>query len=332
MTKEKMKIYRRRQTVLLICIAVVIIAVITAIVLIFVSKDSEPIKNSEKPTVSQTDESGLPVDGGKENQQGSICFEESEITIKVGETYIAKVINDSGNTDSYIWESSNVSVASVDNGEIRGQSEGSCNITVTINGTNLSASLRVNVETGNTTENGHEINVENGLTYIDGILIANKSYSMPADFDPGVNQEALDAFDEMAADAAEEGLSIYISSDYRSYYDQERIYNSYVERDGQEAADTYSSRPGHSDHQTGLAFDLNSIDDSFGYTPESDWVAANAHKYGFIIRFPKGKEDITGYQYEPWHIRYLGVEKAAEVFESGLCLEEFLGIDSVYKD
>ncbi len=164
MTKEKMKIYRRRQTVLLICIAVVIIAVITAIVLIFVSKDSEPIKNSEKPTVSQTDESGLPVDGGKENQQGSIRFEESEITIKVGETYIAKVINDSGNTDSYIWESSNVSVASVDNGEIRGQSEGSCNITVTINGTNLSASLRVNVETGNTTENGHEINVENGLT------------------------------------------------------------------------------------------------------------------------------------------------------------------------
>lgn len=143
MTKEKMKIYRRRQTVLLICIAVVIIAVITAIVLIFVSKDSEPIKNSEKPTVSQTDESGLPVDGGKENQQGSIRFEESEITIKVGETYIAKVINDSGNTDSYIWESSNVSVASVDNGEIRGQSEGSCNITVTINGTNLSASLRV---------------------------------------------------------------------------------------------------------------------------------------------------------------------------------------------
>ena len=120
MTKEKMKIYRRRQTVLLICIAIVIIAVITAIVLIFVSKDSEPIKNSEKPTVSQTDESGLPVDGGKENQQGSIRFEESEITIKVGETYIAKVINDSGNTDSYIWESSNVSVASVDNGEIRG--------------------------------------------------------------------------------------------------------------------------------------------------------------------------------------------------------------------
>ena len=75
-----------------------------------------------------------------------------------------------------------------------------------------------------------------------------------------------------------------------------------------------------------------SIDDSFGLTPESDWVAVNAHKYGFIIRFPEGKDEITGYQYEPWHIRYLGVEKATEVYESGLCLEEFLGIDSVYKD
>lgn len=333
MTKEKMKIYRRRQIILLICVDVIIIAIVTAIVLIFISKDKEPIKNGVNPTASQTDESGIPVDGGKENQQGSIRFEESEITIKVGETYNAKVINESGNSDDYIWESSNLSVASVDNGEIKGQSEGSCNITVTINGTNQSASLRVNVETEDITENNsHDITVENGITYIDGIMIANKSYSMPADFDPGVNQEALDAFNEMAADVADEGLSIYISSDYRSYYDQERIYNNYVERDGQEAADTYSSRPGHSDHQTGLAFDLNSIDDSFGYTPESDWVAANAHKYGFIIRFPEGKEDITGYQYEPWHIRYLGVEKATEVFESGLCLEEFLNIDSVYKD
>ena len=103
MTKEKMKIYRRRQIILLICVAVIIIAIVTAIILIFISKDNEPIKNGVNPTASQTDESGIPVDGGKENQQGSIHFEESEITIKVGETYIAKVINDSGNTDSYIW-------------------------------------------------------------------------------------------------------------------------------------------------------------------------------------------------------------------------------------
>ncbi len=176
--------------------------------------------------------------------------------------------------------------------------------------------------------------VENidGMTYIDGILIANKTYSLPADYDPGVNEEALNAFYEMQEDAAAEGLNIYISSDYRSYDDQERIYNSYCDSDGQEIADTYSSRPGHSDHQTGLAFDLNSIDDSFGLTPESDWVAENCYKYGFIIRFPEGKEEYTGYQYEPWHIRYIGTEKAAEVYESSLSLEEFLGIESKYAD
>ncbi len=173
---------------------------------------------------------------------------------------------------------------------------------------------------------------KNGMTYIDGILIANKSYSLPSDYDPGESSEALDAFYEMQADASDEGLNIYISSSYRSYEDQARIYQNYCDTDGQEAADTYSSRPGFSDHQTGLAFDLNSIDDSFGYTPESDWVSANCHKYGFIIRYPKGKEDITGYQYEPWHIRYIGVDKATAVYESGLCLEEYLGIDSAYKD
>lgn len=173
---------------------------------------------------------------------------------------------------------------------------------------------------------------KNGMTYIDGILIANKSYSLPSDYDPGESSEALGAFYEMQADASDEGLNIYISSSYRSYEDQERIYQNYCDTDGQEAADTYSSRPGFSDHQTGLAFDLNSIDDSFGYTPESDWVSANCHKYGFIIRYPKGKEEITGYQYEPWHIRYIGVDKATAVYESGLCLEEYLGIDSAYKE
>lgn len=183
-------------------------------------------------------------------------------------------------------------------------------------------------------EDGAKYPIENidGMTYIYGILIANKTYSLPADYDPGADQEALDAFDEMQADAAAEGLDIHISSGYRSYDLQKSLYERYCESDGKELADTYSSRPGHSDHQTGLAFDLNSIDDSFGYTPESDWVAENCYKYGFIIRFPEGKDEYTGYQYEPWHIRYVGVEKAEEIYKSGLSLEEFLGIDSKYED
>ena len=176
---------------------------------------------------------------------------------------------------------------------------------------------------------------ENGitqLTFIDGILIANKTYALPSDYDPGTDSTALAAFDEMQKAAYADGCNIYISSGYRSYARQVEIYNRYVAQDGQEYADTYSSRPGYSEHQTGLTFDLNSIDISFADTPEGKWVAENCHKYGFIVRYPEDKEDITGYTYEPWHIRYLGVEKATAVYESGLCLEEYLGITSSYED
>lgn len=167
-------------------------------------------------------------------------------------------------------------------------------------------------------------------TYIDGILVVNKSYGLPPTYNPGNDKEALAEFDKMKADAAKEGLNIYISSGFRSYDHQVRTYSRYVYYDGQEMADTYSARPGYSDHQTGLAFDLNSVDDSFGLTKEAVWVEEHCHEYGFIIRYPKGKEDITGYQWEPWHLRYLGIEKATAVYESGLSLEEYLGIDSVY--
>ena len=111
-----------------------------------------------------------------------------------------------------------------------------------------------------------------------------------------------------------------------------QLYQRYVDRDGKEQADTYSARPGYSEHQTGLAFDLNEVSDAFIGTPEAEWLAAHAQEYGFIIRYPADKVAITGYKYEPWHVRYLGKETAAAVYESGLCLEEYLGIDSVYAD
>ncbi len=177
-----------------------------------------------------------------------------------------------------------------------------------------------------------DIEVVDGLTYVNGILIANKSYSLPADYNPGVLPEAQSAFDEMAEGAAKDGIKLYIASGFRSYDYQAGLYQRYVERDGAEMADTYSARPGHSEHQTGLAFDLNEISDAFAGTPEAEWLAEHAHEYGFIIRYPADKEDITGYSYEPWHVRYLGKEIAEKVYESGLCLEEYLGIDSVYAD
>ena len=136
--------------------------------------------------------------------------------------------------------------------------------------------------------------------------------------------------DAMAAEAASLGLNLYISSGFRSYWSQESIYNRYVNADGQAAADRYSARPGHSEHQSGLTFDLNSIDESFAYTAEGEWVRDNAHRFGFVIRYPPGKEAITGYIWEPWHLRYLGVAVATELYSTGLTLEEYLGVTSQY--
>ena len=104
-------------------------------------------------------------------------------------------------------------------------------------------------------------------------------------------------------------------------------------RDGKQEADTYSARPGHSEHQTGLAFDLNTIDDSFANTAEGKWINDNCYRYGLILRYPKGKEEITGYQYESWHLRYVGKELAQKLYNNGnwMTLEEHFNITSKYE-
>lgn len=182
------------------------------------------------------------------------------------------------------------------------------------------------------TKKNYPIYEKNGITYVDGIIIANKTYSLPSAYDPGdILPDCKAAFREMQNAAFSKGLSIYISSGYRSYSSQDSIYNRYVRQDGRSLADTYSARPGHSEHQTGLAIDLNTITQAFGNTAEGKWVASHCHEFGFIIRYPKGKEHITGYSYEPWHLRYVGVEKATKIYESGLCLEEYYGITSKYQ-
>ncbi|WP_294754905.1 M15 family metallopeptidase [uncultured Ruminococcus sp.] len=171
-----------------------------------------------------------------------------------------------------------------------------------------------------------------GITYIQGALIANKTYSLPADFAPGLDPTCENQFYKMTNDASKQGLYIYFASGFRSYEYQSQIYNNYVARDGQAVADTYSARPGHSEHQSGLAIDVNSIDDSFALTPEAKWLADHCHEYGFILRYPQGKEDITGYQYESWHVRYVGTDLSYAIRNSGLTMEEYFGIDSKYKD
>ena len=174
------------------------------------------------------------------------------------------------------------------------------------------------------------IEVRNGVTYVNGVLIANKTYALPENYNPGVDKTAQAAFNEMQAAAAKDGRQLTICSGFRSYTTQKGLYDRYCARDGKAAADRYSARPGHSEHQTGLAFDINRASSAFTSTPEAKWLSENCWKYGFIIRYPEGKENITGYMYESWHIRYLGKDLAKKVYDSGLTLEEYLGITSKY--
>lgn len=137
---------------------------------------------------------------------------------------------------------------------------------------------------------------------------------------------AKDAFEKMAKDAKKENLNIIVMSSYRSYIYQDNLYNRYKEEDGTEAADTYSARPGYSEHQTGLAIDVyNGKEDytNFENTKEFKWMQKNAYKYGFILRFPKDKTDLTGYMYESWHYRYVGKKIATYIHNNNLCFEEY---------
>ncbi len=141
--------------------------------------------------------------------------------------------------------------------------------------------------------------------------------------------EALPAMFKAAQSA---GLPLTMASGYRSEAYQAQLYNSYVVKDGQAAADRYSAKPGTSEHQTGLALDVcasNSscaLEQSIGQTATGQWIASHAHEYGFIVRYLEGKESVTGYQYEPWHLRFVGVELAAQLHKSGQTMEEFFGL------
>lgn len=189
-----------------------------------------------------------------------------------------------------------------------------------------------------TTSKGFSGKVVNGITYIDGYLIANKSYSLPSTYGPGLLSSTRDAFNKMQGDAKAIGFNLYIGSGYRSYYDQKSIYNNYVARDGQIVADTYSARPGFSEHQSGLAIDVCDygvsacISSGFDNTSQAKWLSDNCYRYGFILRYLKGKENVTGYMYESWHLRYVGVDLATKLYNNGnwITLEEYFGIDSKY--
>lgn len=171
------------------------------------------------------------------------------------------------------------------------------------------------------------------------LIIVNKYYYLDKNYEPEdlvyiegyysswpgayMKKEAYEHFKEMVDAAREDGIKLWSQSPYRSYQTQLSIYNRYVSRAGQAEADTYSARAGYSEHQTGLAVDINEVDESFAYTKEYQWLINNSYKYGFILRYPEGKEYITGYQYEPWHYRYIGVEDAKKIYNLDITYEEY---------
>ena len=168
------------------------------------------------------------------------------------------------------------------------------------------------------------------------LIEIDSTYSLYGDkYKIELSKECFDAFLKMYNDAKDAGYGFKINSAYRSYEKQNTIYNNYVNTDGKANADTYSARPGHSEHQTGYAFDVRDYpftNDDYSKTKSFTWVSENAYKYGFIIRFPENKEYITGYQYESWHYRYCGIECSTYIHNHDITFEEYYEYFIKYKN
>lgn len=191
---------------------------------------------------------------------------------------------------------------------------------------------------------GYEIDAASSLT-----VVVNKHRKLnPSTYVPEsltrikterLRAEAAQAYQQMVRAAKAEGVNIVAVSGYRSYAQQSSLYDSYVQQYGQATADTIAARPGHSEHQTGLAMDVGNasgvcaLQDCFEGTPVGKWVAEHAHKYGFIIRYPNGEQEVTGYAYEPWHLRYVGPVLAETMYDWPVdhpeedTMEEFFGLE-----
>lgn len=314
---KKRKILWGRVFASVFLIIVLLLIVILSITVFLKNDDKKPKNNN--PTASDSSSADESVSGG--NTVNSITASSDYIYLLAGKTKSVTVQFQADNASDFEaaeWTSSDESVATVDNsGNITGVAPGTCTVKVSCE----HASDEINVTVRN-------IEIKDGITYIDGIMIVNKIYGLPETYNPGDTlPETKDAFERMSEDAAKENLNIYVGSGFRTYEYQVEIFNNYSDIYGEEEANRFSSKPGHSEHQTGYTIDCNTIDSAFGDTRESDWLAQHCADYGFIVRYPDGKEDITGYEYEPWHIRYVGVDVAKEIYSKSLTLEEYLGID-----
>ena len=174
----------------------------------------------------------------------------------------------------------------------------------------------------------------NPINYVPAdLVVPNVPLRVPGNETMQMSSVAATALEQMFAAAKTQGINLMLASGYRSYSYQVSLYNGYVQNMGQAAADQQSARPGYSEHQTGFAADVEPVsrtcelEQCFGTTPEGEWVTANAYKYGFIVRYTTGDESITGYEAEPWHIRYIGTVLSNELHTTGInTLEQFFNV------
>ncbi|MBT2709007.1 M15 family metallopeptidase [Pseudomonas sp. ISL-84] len=202
----------------------------------------------------------------------------------------------------------------------------------------------------------NDVKVVNGKNVIQNpenvMVLVNKQFSLPNGYEPSqlvipdvsfsygkldleksyMRQDAATALENLFKEAQKAGVELFAVSGYRSYDRQTQVFEAEVNRVGEEKAVQAVAFPGSSEHQTGLTMDISSrsanleLSEKFGETKEGKWIAENAHRYGFILRYPKGKESITGYKYEPWHFRYVGIDAAAVIYEKKWTLEEYFNI------
>ncbi|HEX6593167.1 MAG TPA: D-alanyl-D-alanine carboxypeptidase family protein [Bacillota bacterium] len=219
---------------------------------------------------------------------------------------------------------------------------------------NHQSSQNVKIDPGQAIKQPTQKQQKNETTTIDNpydvLALINKQHALPADYIPEdlvtpdvrfpftedlpkkqMRKVAAKALEDLFQAADDESLDLFAQSGYRSYERQEAIFTANIEKNGEKAANKYSARPGESEHQSGLTMDVTSpsvdydLVIAFEDTPEGKWIKKHASDYGFIIRYPKGKEDITEYQYEPWHLRYVGKKAAKEITEANITLEEYIG-------
>lgn len=349
----KKYVYRR---LLLILLAIVIVFLIAKAVMNKIASSSDKDNTTDEPTTAiaensnETDENSDDEDLTEVNSDGESTGEKDQSEVDSNEM-------DSSETNAPD-ESSSEDDSSA--GDAIDESSSSDSEVTNLNVITLDSGVKIDVS--NFLENSKTVGVtenEDGELIVDKPaaldVVCDKVRNLPKDYaptdlvpitdfptvldNPEVNQireVAYDSLVELVAACKEDtGIQLYGRSGYRSYNTQVGLFKSYVAAHGEAEASKFSARPGTSEHQTGLAIDLTSknmnyqLDTNLIDFEEGKWLADHAYEYGFIIRFIEGEDDITGYMYEPWHIRYLGVEMATEVHDSGLTLEEYVFGDRI---